>query len=309
MAYRGSATHEPAPTLRQKAALRAAHAVAHQHGVAAAEPRVLDDCNNTIVHLAPLPLVAKVCSTTTRPAGPVMLQTELGIALHLVRLGAPVVGPSPLLPQRVHRDREHAITFWRYQGHDPEARVDPRTAGRVLKRCHQALDTYGGSLPSFQTRQVRRAGRVLADATALLALPLPDRAFLTDEYSRLTSELLDRPLSCRPLHGDPHRRNLLVSADACLMIDFESACTGPPEWDLSALPGGGGDQFPSVDHDLLALLRQLRALCVAVWCWAQAGRTPALDNAARSHLALLKSGRLRDRMTGARARSGTADSG
>jgi hypothetical protein len=68
------------------------------------------------------------------------------------------------------------------------------------------------------------------------------------------------------------------------MIDFESACTGPLEWDLSALPGGGAGVFPDVDHELLAVLRQLRSLCVAVWCWQRPGRTPEIDRAARLHL-------------------------
>ena len=49
------------------------------------------------------------------------------------------------------------------------------------------------------------------------------------------------------------------------MIDFESVCSGPLEWDLSAMPCIGAGIF-SVDIDVLALLRRLRSLCVAVWC-------------------------------------------
>ena len=71
------------------------------------------------------------------------------------------------------------------------------------------------------------------------------------------------------------------------MIDFESVCTGPMEWDLSALPGGGGGQFPDADRGLLALLRRLRSVCVAVWCSLQGGRVAELRRAAQRHLGLL----------------------
>jgi hypothetical protein len=73
------------------------------------------------------------------------------------------------------------------------------------------------------------------------------------------------------------------------MIDFESVCSGPVEWDLSALPGVGAGVF-SVDADLLALLRRLRSLCVAVWCWSRSRRSTALDRAARTHSGLLRLG-------------------
>jgi hypothetical protein len=59
------------------------------------------------------------------------------------------------------------------------------------------------------------------------------------------------------------------------MIDFESVCSGPLEWDLSALPCVDTGIF-SVDADLLALLRRLRSLCFTVWWWTRSGISPAL---------------------------------
>jgi hypothetical protein len=44
------------------------------------------------------------------------------------------------------------------------------------------------------------------------------------------------------------------------MIDLESVCTGPMEWDLTALQAGGAGRFPDVDRGLLALLRRLRSV-------------------------------------------------
>jgi len=272
---------------RQALALRAATAVARRHGLLASEPRVLSDCNNTIVHLAPLPVVAKVCHTRQRPAGAAALSVELAIAQHLAGAGAPVVPPSQELSATVHWDSEQALTFWRYQERDPESAFDPGSARRALRDVHAVLDRYRAPLPSFLDRQVRRAGRLLADPTALPALPPGDRDFLTAEHRRLTGAIRGRQLDPQTLHGDPHRGNFLVRRGRHLLIDFESACSGPVEWDLSALPAGGADPI-SADPDLLAILRRLRSLCVAVWCKSNALRSPELDCSGSLHLAVLR---------------------
>lgn len=254
---------------RQALALEAARTVAARHGLRGTAPRLLDDANNTIVHLAPLPLVAKVCSAAARPAGPAALRLELDVASHLVRRGAPVVAPSPALPATVHREGDHALTWWRYQRSDPSARVGADAAARTLEEVHAALASYPGSLPSFLTRSVRRAGRLLADPSpsALPALGSAERARLAAEHLRVLAALRDRDLCWRPLHGDPHRRNFLAGPGGVVMLDFESVCLGPCEWDLTALPGGGwGLGGSAVDPELLALLGRLRRVCVSVWC-------------------------------------------
>jgi len=194
---------------RQAGALRAAHrSVAARYGIRVPDARVLMDCNNTVVLLWPLPLVAKVCAVSSRPGGPAALAAELDIALHLGRSGAPIAVPSTELPPVVHREGAHALTFWRYERHDPDAALDDRAAARALRECHRAMDTYGGRRPSFLDRKVVRAGRLLADPRTLAELPGEDRAFLADQHRRLTDELGGCDLRWRLLHGDPHRGNL-----------------------------------------------------------------------------------------------------
>jgi len=273
----------------QAAAVRAAQEIARRHGIAAEQARVLHDANNVVVHLAPSPVVAKLCPASRGDRGWRKLAVELEIARHLVRAGAPVVGPSPELAPGPYVKSGHAITFWRFQDHDPNAVATGAAAGLALEQVHQALDSYPGTLPSFLDRQVRRASRILFDETAPSALLASERAFLRGEYLTITSALLDTKLRCRTLHGDPHRGNLLVSQAGYLMIDFESVCSGPLEWDLSALPGGGGGVF-SVDAELLALLRRLRSLCVAVWCWTRSRSSTVLTRAAKTHMDLLRLG-------------------
>ena len=258
-----------------------------RHGIAAGEARVLHDATNVVVHLAPSPLVAKICRASVGDHGWRKLATELEIGRHLTRAGAPVVCPSQELPPGPHVHGDFAMTFWRHQEHDPDALATGLGAGHALAQIHEALDRYPETFPSFLDRQVRRTGKILFDESAPSPLSTSDHDFLCSQYLHITSELHDRKLRCRTLHGDPHRGNVLVSKSGYLLIDFESVCSGPLEWDLSALPGLGAGAF-YVDEDLLSLLRRLRSLCVVVWCWTRARCSSALDHAARNHMGLLR---------------------
>jgi hypothetical protein len=252
-----------------------AQEIARRHGIAAGQARVLHDANNVVVHLAPSPVVAKLCPASAGDRAWRKLATELEIAYHLERAGAPVVGPSPELPPGPYLLGGYAVTFWRHQDHDPAALATGWAAGRALAQVHHALDSYPQTFPSFLDRQVRRASKILFDETSPSAIPAAERAFLCSEYLSIRSVLLDAKLRCRTLHGDPHRGNLLISRTGCLMIDFESVCSGPLEWDLSAMPCVDTGIF-SVDAELLALLRRLRRLCVTIWLWTRSRNSRAV---------------------------------
>jgi hypothetical protein len=274
-------------SVRNGPAVLAAQAIAQRHGIAAESARVLHDANNVVVHLAPSPVVAKICRASVGDHGWRKLATELEIARHLVRAGAPVVGPSHELPPGPHIQGGFAMTFWRHHDHDPSAPASTRAAAQALAQVHEALDSYPETFTSFLDRQVSRSAKILFGDSAPSQLPTSDRDFLCSQYLSITSELHNRKLNCRTLHGDPHRGNVLVSKDGYLLIDFESVCSGPVEWDLSALPGLGAGAF-CVDEDLLSLVRRLRSLCVAVWCWTRARSSTVLDRAARNHMGLLR---------------------
>ncbi|HEV2217347.1 MAG TPA: phosphotransferase [Candidatus Dormibacteraeota bacterium] len=274
-------------SVRNGPAVQAAQEIARRHGIAAEQARVLHDATNVVVHLAPSPVVAKIGRASVGDHGWRKLTTELEIARHLIRAGAPVVGPSQELPPGPHAQGDFAMTFWRHQNHDPDAIATSRGAGHALAQVYEGLDTYPETFPSFLERQVRRTAKILFGESAPSPLSICDRDFLRSQYLSITSELHGRKLRFRTLHGDPHRGNVLVSKVGYLLIDFESVCSGPLEWDLSALPGLGAGAF-NVDEDLLSLLRRLRSLCVAVWCWARARSSTSLDRTARYHMGVLR---------------------
>ena len=99
-----------------ESAVRAAVEVAAEHGLRSDDPLVLRDAWHVLVHLRPLPLVARVSSGRPYPEGPPEedVVRELEVASHAARAGAPVVRPSDLLDPGPHRHGGHVVTFWQY---------------------------------------------------------------------------------------------------------------------------------------------------------------------------------------------------
>jgi hypothetical protein len=109
-------------------ALQAAVAVAAAHGLHSDDPVVLRDAWHVLIHLRPLPLVARVSSGIPYPDGPPEEDVirELAVASHAARAGAAVVPPSDLLDPGPHRHGGHVVAFWRYAG--PPREVEPIAA-------------------------------------------------------------------------------------------------------------------------------------------------------------------------------------
>jgi hypothetical protein len=201
-----------------ESAVKAAVEVAAEHGLVSEDPVVLRDAWHVLVHLRPLPLVARVSSGRPYPEGPSEdgVIHELAVASHAARAGAAVVPPSDLLDPGPHRRGGHVVAFWKYVGQPRE--VEPVAAGEALRAIHAALADYDGELPSLHT----------ADLAGIVAglEPSADVALLRELGSR---ELAG---DAQAIHGDAHLANCLPGP---LWHDFETACRGPREFDLAAL--------------------------------------------------------------------------
>jgi hypothetical protein len=202
-----------------ESAVAAAVAVAAEHGLRSDDPVVLRDAWHVLVHLRPLPLVARVSSGRAYPDGPSEEDVirELAVASYAARAGAPVVPPSDLLPPGPHRSGGHVVAFWRYV--EPSGgEVDTAAAGRGLRVIHEALADYDGELPALHTD----------DLVEILHSLDPS------EDVELLREMGTRPVVgwIQAVHGDAHLWNCLPGP---LWHDFETACRGPREFDLAAL--------------------------------------------------------------------------
>lgn len=284
------------PTKTAVAAARAATQAATRLGVTCAEPVVLADGANVIVHLSPSPVVAKVAASTrqVRADPGAWLQRELDVAGWLHGAAIPVAEPSPEVPATVHHGGGQVMSFWRYLPPAGDRRPDEGTFGSMLRDLHLALRAYHPTRPALTPPALAP----LQDIPAFLARPQTrvspkSKAALAAAYARLTGEL-DRRAAAQVLHGDAGLGNVLpTTAGGWVWHDFEDTCTGPVAWDLAAstasprldavriLAGYGAP----VNAGQLAVCQQLRRLHLTVWYSLYAERLPALRPRAAELLA------------------------
>jgi thiamine kinase-like enzyme len=179
------------------------------------------------------------------------------------------------------------MTLWQFVIHRPAQESDGPVVAESLRRIHGALATYPGRLPPF-TVAIDSCCYLLHDGRGLPDLRPSDRNFLLTEHNRLRMLLAAAAVTPVAIHGDPHLGNVLITSAGPLWTDWESACVGPLEWDLSCLPDSSMAGIAPVDPDLLAVLRDLRSVCVAVWCSAEPDRAPDKREAAEYHLRRLR---------------------
>jgi molybdopterin-guanine dinucleotide biosynthesis protein A len=266
---------------RRAVAMAAAVEAAAAHGLHDLEPRIVSDWNDTIVHLRPLPLVARVATSTLRADAEAALAFEVEVAREVAARGGPALAPALEPPPGPHRAGGLVLTFWPFV--ETVAReLSPAEIARSLRALHEAF-AGGPPLPPL----ARRLDRTEALLRAAPALAEDDRAFLAAALRDLRRrfEAFGRPE--RALHGGPHGGNLLRSRDGLRWIDLDTACRGPAEWDFAYLPDETAP-LSELDRDALEVARLLVSACVAVWCWAQLGRAPEVDEAAHFHLRHLR---------------------
>lgn len=273
-------------TERRELAAQAAIEVAARFGLGSQSARVLKDSNNTLVHLSSASIVAKVGTSTIRRWDGTTLEREISVASHLASKGAPSARPTVDPPSGPHRSRIASLLVSLWQFYEQTHPVDLRAASFALRAVHDALKDYSERLPTFK-HEFYAATELLRQDGLMPKLPGADRPYLQGVGERLRQRLdVVRPAE-QPLHGAPHSGNLLQTSQGPLWIDFETACLGPVEWDLAGFPDRAKEAFPIVDDDLLETLRLVRSFTVSAKCWAQFGRPPEVDEAARFHLRLL----------------------
>src|ERR1044072_4705926 len=178
-------------------AVGAAVAVAARYDLLDA-PEVLKDGSNVLVRIGPV--VARVATETARlrPGVSAWLERDLRVARHLASNGVPATRPADEIPAGPHVHDGFVLTFWGFEPHSPAA-VAPRQFAHAMASLHDGL-----------------LGLDLADApgpygdmaTMLAAVPVPSRLLAAAEHY----EGYMRSFPVRPLHGDAHPGNVLVTA-------------------------------------------------------------------------------------------------
>jgi Ser/Thr protein kinase RdoA (MazF antagonist) len=275
------------------AAASAAVAAAAGLGVDCAEPVILADGANVIVHLRPSPVVAKVAASTiaVRADPARWLQRELDLAVFLTEAGAPVMAPSREVPATAHHADGHVMSFWTYLQPSGTGPADEATIGAMLRDLHGLLRTYPTTLPALPP---------LGDIPAFLARPqtrlsAADAAAIGLAFSRRCEDLASAVAGtpAQTLHGDAGVGNLMAAGGGRVWHDFEDAGSGPVAWDLAATTASPrldrarilAAYGEPVDPAQLRACEQLRRLHLTVWYCLYAERLPDCGQRAAELLA------------------------
>ena len=286
----------PGPRNRVARAVAAAQVVAGRHGVRSAQPTVLHDGVNVVVHLSPAPVVARVATLTPllRPAIGRPYDREVRLAAALAEAGAAVVPPSRLLPPGPHEHDGLVLSFWTHLPVLPDSPTPAQAAG-ALAGLHEALAGMPLSGPTLDTP--------LDDLATFL-----DRAAAWGISEDQLDRLRERLVRLRPrlggnrdrqaLHGDAHPGNLLGTPAGWVWADLEDSCSGPRAWDLACLrttrrlDGRAAlDAYPGAPSDeQLAPWLALRRLHAAAWAVVFAVGHPTFTPEAHRRLAAALAG-------------------
>jgi len=273
---------------RRERAVKAALEISAAYGIKSSAPVILKDSNNTIVHLAPSPVVAKVATSTLRKQHASNLEHELNVALHLDGLGAPIVPPSKELPPAVYRDGDLEVTFWQHCPGEVREEIDCPELITALKAFHTAFAGYRGELKSFAEKYEECYALLNSDRLSP-ELSTADRQLLGRVYGRLCAKLQTFDYECIPAHEEIHGGNVLWADTKPLLIDFESCCLAPREIDFLPFSERNLSALPDLDRRLMETLGLFKSFCVAVWCWSEPDRAPEVREAAEYHLSRLRS--------------------
>jgi hypothetical protein len=233
-------------------AVSASVACARALGLPGDDPEVVAEGYSVRVRLRPAPVVTRVVTLgrQLRPIPAPWLEREVSVARFLAAAGVPVVPawdePGP------HTAEGLEVSLWRWVDHDA-GEVSAARFGAMLGVLHDALATYPDDLPPL-------VGPLTDISTALAVSSHPT-------LHRAASVLLPlaRSWPRRPLHGDAHTGNVLITPGGPLWTVFEDVCAGPVEWDLSSmtLTDDALAAYPGpIDRARLADCRDLRRLQV-----------------------------------------------
>lgn len=236
----------PLPTTAQ--AVAASVEVGRRLGLPTGDPVVVADGYSVRVRLGPAVTRVFTRGRILRGEALPWLEREVAVGRWMAAAGAPVVPPWPEAGPHLLGGLE--VTVWTWV--EGEAGTIGQAAfGALLGELHALLDGYHGDLPTLSGP--------LTDVTAALAIS--NDPVLHEAAAVLLP--LARTWPRRPLHGDAHTGNVLLTPDGPRWTDLEDACVGPAEWDLASytVTDEAVAAYPGpVDAALLADCRDLRRL-------------------------------------------------
>jgi Ser/Thr protein kinase RdoA (MazF antagonist) len=253
-----------------------------QAGLDSAGAELLRVGENAMFQLASARVVVRIARSPDRLD---RVKKELCVARWLAAADVPTVRVEEDVEQPLVADG-YPVSFWQ-----PVTGGNPTPTHADLARLLASFHALGAGpcdLPSFDplgpsfTRLARAAG-----------IPDADRDYLYERCTEMAQQYrrLDFALPAGPIHGDAWAGNLLTDHGQVVLLDFESAATGPREWDLMptavaveryGLSAERYEQFAATyGFDVRSwagypVLREVRQLTMTTWLMQNAGESAAV---------------------------------
>ncbi|MEM7253956.1 MAG: phosphotransferase [Pseudomonadota bacterium] len=188
---------------------------------------------NAIFRVTQLGLTIRIYSPHDDPTrAHVMLDT----AKRLAAVDFPAVRPWSTMGDRPMVIDGYQITLWRWLESARNPLVGSHDFGRCLRAFHEL-----GLAPSARWPRLEPIVKIRRRATRLQAnsgdgTRLPDRitervAALIDDAERYWDDVRSEESEHYGLHGDAMVGNAIAGPEHVHLIDFDSVCMGPREWD------------------------------------------------------------------------------
>ncbi|XVV10859.1 phosphotransferase family protein [Actinoplanes sp. CA-131856] len=269
-------------------------------GIDTADAKLIKFTNNAVYALPHAGVVARIAGSATMAA---RIPKIITVGRWLERGGVPAVRlldlDQPLVVDGLK------VTLWAEvpDGGPPSTGANMAT---ILRAWHR-LEPPEEGLPLWVPMEEIRSRLAEPDG-----VNDADLAYLRHECDRLEEQLasLSYELPLGPIHGDAFMGNLIDGPTGSVICDFDSACIGQPEWDLTPIAVGKlrfdypGDDYGSLTHrygfDVIrwkgfSVLRRLRELKLVTSLVPVLGSRPVLRPQWQKRLATYRDGDLQTR--------------
>jgi Ser/Thr protein kinase RdoA (MazF antagonist) len=230
---------------------------------------VLHDSNRLAVRLLPCDVLARI-APVAHGAGAAF---EVEVARRLAETDSPVAALLPRVEPRVYLHDGFAVTLWTYYESVAPGDIAPAEYAQALERVHAGMRQIDMTAPHF-TDRVGEAQWLVDTPAHTPDLAAADRELLGETLTSLRGTIVAHGAEEQLLHGEPHPGNVLHTQKGLLLIDLETCCRGPVEFDLAHAPEDVSAHYPAVNPGLLRACRVLVLAMVTAWRWDRDDQFP-----------------------------------
>ncbi len=230
---------------------------------------VLHDSNRLAVRLLPCDVLARVAHVVHQAGA----EFEVEVGRRLAETDSPVAELEPRVEPRVYVRDGFAVTLWTYYEPVSHQDVAPAEYAQALKQLHAGMRQIDVTAPHF-TDRVAEAQWLVGNRVQTPELGDADRELLSKTLRSLRRAIGDRGADEQLLHGEPHSGNLLRTKKGLLLVDLETCCRGPVEFDVAHAPEEVSEHYLAANQDLLGECRVLMLAMVATWRWDRDDQLP-----------------------------------